>query len=456
MLYFVCEGEKMSRKRVLSSFVTLIAGFFVVIVSSCARDVEPLFPAEEQFASGYDFASNCFSKGFVFELSENKDYYFIIGYDGVDSVIAIPSTHLGLPVVGIESLAPRTDFHYFSRIYVPESVKSITCELDRYTYEICTNSLIIPAGWLPFNTTTFKIRTTVYTGVNSIKVENQRYGTATIKFDVVNNEFAMLTGYSADNQKSSDDPDVVANIPEYLGGFPVREIGGFMGGKSISKIEQITFSTGLLKIHANAFRLGENAIRKIVMPDTLQYIGDFACYSLRKLSEIDFSSLTNLVSIGESAFLGSNLASAILPESLESLGSAAFSSSNLLSIKFPLNLRVIANGVLCDTPITNVEIAGPVEVIETLAFCGTNNLRKLTIPNTVRRIESYAFLRAGIKSVFIPRNVIEVQSEVFYRCLGVDIYTDATSLPIGWSNDLESYNVHYNFSADQFNSGVLL
>ena len=111
-------------------------------------------------------------------------------------------------------------------------------------------------------------------------------------------------------------------------------------------------------------------IRKVLIPDTLQYIGNYAFYGCTLLNEIDLTG-TNINSIGSYAFAScSNLATVlnIASESF-SLGEFCFfSCSNLIEINI-----------------------GGANLIPNYAFANCEALETLTLPNNVQSINETSF-----------------------------------------------------------------
>jgi len=97
-----------------------------------------------------------------------------------------------------------------------------------------------------------------------------------------------------------------------------------------------------------------------------------------------------VTAIGTWAFLGNQLTSLIIPDSVVSIGAMAFAGNQL----------------------TSLTLGSGVNYIETLAFAD-NNLTSVTIPDGVRIIGYAAFRNNQLTRVVIPDSVISIGDEAF-------------------------------------------
>ena len=116
---------------------------------------------------------------------------------------------------------------------------------------------------------------------------------------------------------NADDKLNTVNIPEKLGGYPVKVIGdGAFGGSVL--LNTVVLPEGLAEIEKMAFSYSKS-LQSVNMPSTLKLIGDHAFYNCTSLWSITVPNGT--VSIGERAFgRCTNLASISIPESVTSIG----------------------------------------------------------------------------------------------------------------------------------------
>lgn len=95
------------------------------------------------FSFNFETISKNKNGGFIFELSEDKSYYILTGYQGSKTTIEIPSKHMGKPVkvIGVSAFEYHAGTGTMISITIPDSV--ITIEDDAFS---CTSitSISIP------------------------------------------------------------------------------------------------------------------------------------------------------------------------------------------------------------------------------------------------------------------------------------------------------------------------
>lgn len=104
---------------------------------------------------------------------------------------------------------------------------------------------------------------------------------------------------------------------------------------------------------------------------------------------------SNLITIGDGAFYGTDLTSIIVPNSVTSIGNAAFELTNLTS-------AVINNGTIGNR-----------------AFQNLSTLTSLTLNSGVTSIGGQAFLNTGITTVTIPSTVTNMETASFNGSLSL-------------------------------------
>lgn len=151
----------------------------------------------------------------------------------------------------------------------------------------------------------------------------------------------------------------------------------------------------VLQIKTDAFN-GTGDVVEFVLPDTLQYIGEFAfcqCYNLERV---------------------------VLPDSVTGLGDGAFSGCSSLK---------------------EVKLSSSLEVIPYLAFSGCRELERLVIPYGVERLEGASIRDCYLlKHVLIPGSVTEI---------GLSAFAEAEELHVYLGEQLTYGSVeNYNFDDD--------
>ena len=133
-------------------------------------------------------------------------------------------------------------------------------------------------------------------------------------------------------------PDHAA-VVEYSGTDDKIEIPDSVEGVPVTSIDAI-FSTYTL-YDSN----GYNAVREIVLPDTVEKIGDMAFSTCMALETVRMPE--NLRQIGNAAFMHcQSLRNIEIPDSVEEIGKCAFAyCRSLEEIRIPANLKRLSDGV---------------------------------------------------------------------------------------------------------------
>ncbi len=204
----------------------------------------------------------------------------------------------------------------------------------------------------------------------------------------------------------------------------VAGIGGSWTGNDMVIPEMSPDGDRVTGIKPRAF---ENSMRiyTLVLPDTLETIGDSAFASCESLADVTFPE--GLKSIGGSAFYHTALTEINIPQSVESIGDGAFAScGNIESISVDGgNAVYYGSGNCLVVKADNTLILGcknsvipyGVAVIGDDAFRDCGGLEKAVIPNTVTKIGDRAFdYCTSLGEVVIPDGVTSIGKDAFFSC----------------------------------------
>ena len=131
-------------------------------------------------------------------------------------------------------------------------------------------------------------------------------------------------------------------------------------------IEVPTFIAGtdyVVSIISDSCFSENTQIREVILPTTLEYIGNFAFQNCSNLEYVDFNK--NLISIGDSAFWGTELRTLTnLPDNLQEIKPYAFlRCRNLTEVVIPYQIKELILGVFHDcTSLRRVEIKSYYEI----------------------------------------------------------------------------------------------
>ena len=160
--------------------------------------------------------------------------------------------------------------------------------------------------------------------------------------------------------------------------------------------------------------------RKIIIPASIQRIGDRAFEDCSLISAIEFEENSQLTSIGDYAFSGCQYLEKIeIPASVTNIGEYAFECVRLISVEFEPNsqLKTIRKFSFHGTAITSVVIPDSVTNIEAMAFEACFSLKNVEFSELLTTIGDYAFAFCeSLESIDIPSSVVEIGEHAFYRC----------------------------------------
>ena len=148
-------------------------------------------------------------------------------------------------------------------------------------------------------------------------------------------------------------------------------------------------------------------IKKIVVPDSIEYIKEYAFFNCTKLTSINIPDSTK--SIGDNAFFNCiNLTSVNIPNLVKSIGdSAFFNCPHLTSINIPDSVRNIESWAFgyCIN-LTSIIIPNLANHIGHHTFNNCKNLKSLTFKGkTIDQVKSMKYYPWGIKDESIIKYI---------------------------------------------------
>lgn len=156
-----------------------------------------------------------------------------------------------------------------------------------------------------------------------------------------------------------------------------------------------TIPDGVKTISNNAFQW--NRIKRVVMPNSLEEIGDLAFNKCSRLRTVVLNE--GLKTIGRNAFRGTKVKSIHIPASVEWIGSGAFSGIEVTISESNKKYELRGN-CLIEKDRKRVVWANA----------------RVVIPEDVREIDEAAFQGLEMESITIPSGVEEIEEDSFYGC----------------------------------------
>ena len=128
-----------------------------------------------------------------------------------------------------------------------------------------------------------------------------------------------------------------------------------------------------------------------------------------KITKVEVSN--GIVAIGNNTFNGlSNVKELVLPDSLVRIGASAFEGIGVTKFVAPKSLKVIEKNAFSDTSLKEVVLNEGLEVLGERAFYGSNKIKTIVFPSTVKEINVATFHPGSVNS----KNNKHSLSKVYY------------------------------------------
>lgn len=114
------------------------------------------------------------------------------------------------------------------------------------------------------------------------------------------------------------------------------------------------------------------------------------------------------------AFYGCFLDDIVIPEAIWEIGEYAFSRCNAYTVVLPNNLTVISYGMFESSNIDNIRLPERLKIIDKYAF--DHSRFKGQLPDSVERIEDYAFGGCLFSSISLPKSLSYIGGWAFQQC----------------------------------------
>lgn len=267
-------------------------------------------------------------------------------------------------------------------------------------------------------------------------------------------------------------------IPDTIYGCPVTKIEQ-KNQSILQNATSVVFPKNLKVLNSLFSQLawiGAENLEKVVLPEGLEEIDNYAFGACEKLSEINIPSTVKR--IGQGAFEGcKSLTKITLPGSVQVIEDSAFRGSGLTEIdltslnatygddlfaeceslksaKLSPSMQNISKGMFnkCYS-LSKVELNGPISKIDERAFYCCKTLEQIILPTSLNEIQSEAFSGTNLKEILIPYGTEKI-SDCFSECKNLksiympDTVTNISSIIINDSPNCIIYCTADSYTAE--------
>lgn len=212
-----------------------------------------------------------------------------------------------------------------------------------------------------------------------------------------------------------------------------------IGNKAFAgtQIKTLPEMLGLKRIGGEAF-YGCKNLKKLTIPETVEYIGGRAFYGCSNIWSLTYNAINaecesfmepnaplEKIVIGGKVrrlpnviFSGREFTEVALPSCLERIDDYAFSGcENLTSINLSDCIRYIGNNVFSECKnLTTINLSDSIRYIGEGAFYGCSSLKNIHWPLRLTTIGNYAFRQTALETISLPEGVTSVGINAFHNC----------------------------------------
>ena len=287
--------------------------------------------------------------------------------------------------------------------------------LEEIGFDAFWNCSMLTSITIPSTVTTIDSYAFEYTGLTSFTLPNTVIAFGTYVFN----------GCTGLTEPIYNDK-LFAYIPsDYSGTYAVPEGITIIIGtafQNMTNLTGVTLPSSLLVIEGGAFQ--SSPITSIVIPNSVTEIGASA-FASSSLTTITLG--TGLTSISSSCFESSNLTSVTVPEGVTEINSRAFAGcSSLTTINLPSTLSYLSSDAFAGCPLEHISVADGNTTFDTRNDCNALiyseedklvlGCKNSTIPEGIKIIGEQAFSEKMITSVTIPSTVTTIERSAFENC----------------------------------------
>lgn len=218
----------------------------------------------------------------------------------------------------------------------------------------------------------------------------------------------------------------VVNIPRMHKGLPIKKISDYA-----------------FAIKRNSYIEQWDKLRKIIIPNTIEYIGKYAFMSCRYVETVEINLNSKLFEIDDKAFAQMQYLKVInIPKRVYRIGKSAFEDCYELSkVHFieSQNIDVENHSILNQLNINNENVSS-IQVIDDYAFYNCFRLTEFELPNSVVKIGDFTFhLHSSESSILKKINIsklsnLQIIGKSNFRSPNLYIFIPKSTTFIGTNN----------------------
>lgn len=321
-----------------------------------------------------------------------KDGVESIGNHAFDGAVNLTKVNIADSIQTIGKKAFQR-CHDLEKLVLPDGITSI----GKYAFSSCESLKEIK---LPKNIKTVSYKmlsgcknlTEIVIPYGVKKIDDQAfYGCKKLKNIVIPNSVNTIGKnifQGSENLKTVNIPASVTTISPLAFGYfnNIENINVDSNNLNFSSDNGVLFNKDKTEIIRFASGRKENSY---VIPNKVKTIGAYAFMNCENLNNITIPE--SVTRINKGAFESTGLTALTIPESVKVLDEEAFMFLQVSELKLPSGIKSISKGLFEGSRIESIEIPNGVATIGKNAFRWCSELKKVTIPASVKKIEKCAF-----------------------------------------------------------------
>ena len=265
--------------------------------------------------------------------------------------------------------------------------------------------------------------------LNSIKDDSFKGNAQVVELQTTNEDHLKFnTEKSLKNQKFvlvEDNSKFIDSDFTYDGskitGFSEEGLKKLETSKNVELPEKSSDGTAITTIGKAAFR--NKGIESVTISETVTTIEDFA-FNNNKLTEINLGK--NLKKLGTSVFGVNQITKVTIPANIGEIPGGLFTMNPITELTIEDGIKKIGQSAFVGNELTELTIPKSVESIGRMAFksgnryAKTGTLKKLTLNEGLKEIDSKAFVNNILEEVNVPSSLEKIADDSFQGNVGKD------------------------------------